>query len=164
MSKNVALIIIIIICCFAIGCSEQSSNSGEGNTDSLYVMDSVSNISYDTSSKSKPGDTLSTHELSPGSDTLVAEKYIAGIKEHSEIAFSVSSGKMIHAILEGKSDSSNIRIGQIQMPDGSLDGPFGKQLNYKVAAPGKYKFIVSENMMAEGEWAGDFTIKIWVTD
>ena len=162
MFKNILFALFIF--CVANGCGEQVSNETGSNMNAVKMKDSTMAMPADTIEHSQENDKGPDNTLSPGSDTLVMEKHIAGIKDHPEISFSVSSGKLIHATLTGQSDSSNIRIGQIEMPDGTFDGPFGKQLQYAIKSPGQYKLIISENMMAEGAWAGDFTVKVWVTE
>ena len=68
---------------------------------------------------------------------------------------------MLHAIISTKQEA-NLRINQIEMPDSTFDGPFGKSLDYKIKTPGTYKLIIGESMMAEGQYSGDFEIKAWV--
>lgn len=46
---------------------------------------------------------------------------------------------MIHAVVIGENDTANLRINQIEMPDGTFDGPFERSLQYKIKAPGTYK-------------------------
>lgn len=54
----------------------------------------------------------------------------------------------------------NIRFSQIILPDGESDGPFGKQLKYKLDQQGTYKIIIGPNRMASGKKSGDFVLKI----
>ena len=161
MFRNIVFALLFF--CISGGCGEQTSSDAGNNGDSLKMQDSIIADPSDITKQSKSNEILSKNELSPGSDTLVVEKHIDGVKDHPEISFSVSSGKIIHSTLTGNNDSSNIRIGQIEMPDGTFDGPFGKQFQYNIKSIGQYKLIISENMMAEGAWAGDFTVRVWVT-
>ena len=58
---------------------------------------------------------------------------------------------------------ANVRFSQIIMPDGSADGPFGREIVYDLTLEGVYNLIVNENMMAGDPWAGKFTIEIELT-
>lgn len=61
--------------------------------------------------------------------------------------------------VEGKK-KMNLRINQIQNPDGSMDGPFGQSYTYKTPQKGEYKIILGKNLMAEGSGKGHFTLKV----
>ncbi len=114
-----------------------------------------SKIKKDTSSK------YIYTALFPGSDTIIAQMHIDGFKKQPVLTLSITSGKMLYAVISDK-PKANLRINQIEMPDSSFDGPFGKSLTYKIKKPGTYKLIIGESMMAEGQYSGDFEIKAWV--
>ena len=78
------------------------------------------------------------------------------------IPVKISSGKELFARLSSKDKKANIRISQIEFPDNTFDGPFGRNLNYIIKLPGNYKIIIGQNMMAGDPWNGDFVLKIWV--
>ncbi len=100
--------------------------------------------------------------LFPGGDTLFANMHIDGIKDRKILLVQISSGQHLYAKLIPEDAQANLRINQVQMPDSSLDGPFGRDLDYKIKTPGTYKLITGESLMAEGNWKGDFVIKVWV--
>ncbi|MGS2738815.1 hypothetical protein [Sinomicrobium sp. M5D2P17] len=68
----------------------------------------------------------------------------------------------LSARLESKDTLANLRFTQIFFPDGSADGPFGRELEYDLEKPGTYVLSVGENMMAGEPWSGDFTIEVKV--
>ncbi|MGS2762720.1 hypothetical protein [Sinomicrobium sp. M5D2P9] len=68
----------------------------------------------------------------------------------------------LSARLESKDTLANLRFTQIFFPDGSADGPFGRELEYELEKPGTYVLSVGENMMAGEPWSGDFTIEVKV--
>ncbi|MCD7971934.1 MAG: hypothetical protein LUG18_04590 [Candidatus Azobacteroides sp.] len=66
----------------------------------------------------------------------------------------------ITAAVSSQDAAANIRFNQIFLPDGTTDGPFGRQLNYELPKEGRYKISVHENIMAGDPWNGYFTLKV----
>lgn len=58
----------------------------------------------------------------------------------------------------------NVRFAQIFMPDGSADGPFGNQLEYKLSHKGLYRLVVTENQMVGTPYYGKFTLRLNLND
>ncbi len=54
----------------------------------------------------------------------------------------------------------NLRLSQIIMPDGEMDGPFGQNTTYELTQSGGYQLIFNENMMAGDPWSGKATITV----
>ena len=54
----------------------------------------------------------------------------------------------------------NIRFNQIKLPDGSFDGPFGRQINYAVKGGGELWLIIGKSNMASGDVKGNFSVNI----
>lgn len=54
----------------------------------------------------------------------------------------------------------NLRLSQIVMPDGTMDGPFGTDSTIKLAQSGGYELRFHENMMSGDPWSGDAIITI----
>lgn len=66
--------------------------------------------------------------------------------------------------LSAVDNNPNLRLSQIIMPDGSMDGPFGTETEYSLTQNGGYQLIFNENMMAgDGPWSGDVTFTISVS-
>ena len=84
------------------------------------------------------------------------------INQHLKIPLQISSGKELNASLFSEDKKANIRISQIEFPDSTFDGPFGRDLDYKIKTPGKYKIIIGEDMMAGDRRTGDFVLKVSV--
>ena len=153
-------IIAVCIVCFFAGCNQSGSTENNNTVDSSISVTDTATINNSINKK----DTIATKvpgSLFPGSDTVVAQMHINGFKEQPVLTLSIASGKMLHAIISTK-QGANLRINQIEMPDSTFDGPFGKSLDYKIKTPGTYKLIIGESMMAEGQYSGDFEIKAWV--
>ncbi|MBH2025103.1 MAG: hypothetical protein I8H78_11925 [Flavobacteriales bacterium] len=54
----------------------------------------------------------------------------------------------------------NIRFNQIKLPDGSFDGPFGRQINYAIKGGGEFWIIIGKSNMASGDIKGNFSVNI----
>lgn len=54
----------------------------------------------------------------------------------------------------------NIRFNQIKLPDGSYDGPFGRELTYKSKDRGEVWLMIGKSNMASGEAKGKFTVAL----
>lgn len=76
------------------------------------------------------------------------------------IEFRSEGYKKVSADLSSPDSLANIRFSQIFLPDGTMDGPFGRHLDYQLPADGIYKLSVHENMMAGDPWGGDFRIRL----
>ena len=105
---------------------------------------------------------INRKSLSNLSDTLVLNLKIDSNRQHLPILLNITAGKVLNASLSSADSTANIRINQVQLPDSSWDGPFGKELHYKMKTPGNYKIVIGENMMAADEWSGDFILRVWV--
>lgn len=66
----------------------------------------------------------------------------------------------ISATIKVKDNNQNIRFNQIKMPDGSMDGPFGKEIVRKVNGKGELWLIIGKNNMADGGTTGDFSVTL----
>ena len=152
--------IIALLIIFSLAACGQSGSTEKNAADTSISVADTATANNSINKK----DTIATKipkSLFPGSDTVVAQMHINGVKEQPVLTLSIASGKMLHAIISTKQEA-NLRINQIEMPDSSFDGPFGKSIDYKIKTPGIYKLIIGESMMAEGQYSGDFEIKAWV--
>ena len=76
------------------------------------------------------------------------------------IEFSSKGSKKLSAHLSSPDSLANIRFSQIFMPDGKMDGPWGRDMEYVLPVDGTYKISVHENMMAGDPWAGVFKVEM----
>ncbi|WP_293945136.1 MULTISPECIES: hypothetical protein [unclassified Sphingobacterium] len=58
------------------------------------------------------------------------------------------------------SDTANIRISQLFSPNGTADGPFGKELTYRFIDSGKYFITINENKMVGNHYTGSYEVEI----
>lgn len=82
------------------------------------------------------------------------------------VVFAFDSGnyKLLSGSLASADSTANVRFSQIIMPDSTMDGPFGREIQYVLSKKGIYRLIVNENMMAGDPWSGEFTVNIKLTE
>ncbi len=108
-------------------------------------------------------DTLLTVDLKNNKGSVRA--YLSGIGKHVTIVVPVKNGDSIIAQIIPDDDTANIRFNQIYIPagkNGKYDGPFSRTISYPVTVKGNYKFIIGEDLMAEGSWQGNFTCNVLI--
>ncbi|MDR2955260.1 MAG: hypothetical protein LBV43_09285 [Prevotella sp.] len=77
--------------------------------------------------------------------------------------FSTEGYEGMKAHLSSPDSMANVRFSQIFMPDGTMDGPFGRDMKYNLPMEGQYKISVHENTMAGDPWAGIVKVNIELT-
>jgi hypothetical protein len=100
--------------------------------------------------------------LSSKTDTLFFELKMDSANQHVTVPVKIGGGDSLFASLDSKDKKANIRISQLGFPDSTFDGPFGRDMKYKIKDTGNYKIIVGQNMMAGDRWKGNFTLKAWL--
>lgn len=66
----------------------------------------------------------------------------------------------IKATIKVNDSKQNIRFNQIKMPDGTMDGPFGKEITHQIKENGEVWLIIGKNNMADGTVTGDFSVTV----
>ena len=143
-------LIAFLLVASLIACNQQDHQSAKAafaQTDSIKT------------GKPQPADTL-PRSLSPG-DTLLF-KLAMDTGNHVTVPIKISAGKELFASLSSDDKKANIRVSQVEFPDSTFDGPFGRELHREINAHGNYKLIIGEDMMAGDRWKGDFVLKVWV--
>lgn len=89
----------------------------------------------------------------------IGEKFTV---EHDKLILKITdfNKSSISATIKVKDRNQNIRFNQIKMPDGSMDGPFGKELVHEVKGKGELWLIIGKNNMADGITTGDFSVTV----
>jgi len=64
------------------------------------------------------------------------------------------------ATLHAAGSQRNVRINQLVMPDGTMDGPFGHELHYRTSQNGNYTLKIGKDNMADGTLHGPAVIRI----
>jgi hypothetical protein len=146
MKKLIAFLIFICL----ISCNQQNNKTANKE---IMPVDSL------VSENQKPKDNL-PKTLFP-KDTL-----FFNLKMDTDnpvvVPLKISSGKELFAALSSDDKKANIRVSQVQFPDSTFDGPFGREMHYQIKSPGNYKLIIGEDMMAGNRWQGDFVLKVWM--
>lgn len=173
MKNSVLLASLLLI----VSC-KKAVPSQEKQTDSVIVSEQSSNALNSDSAKVKANnDTLMKQNIK--SDTLInkqngeAVKLVDGEKLPStlEYEFTDKIQKLIikitnynktqlKATILPESNKMNIRFNQIKLRDGEYDGPFGREISYKISGKGEVWLIVGKNLMADGENTGRFSVRI----
>lgn len=83
-------------------------------------------------------------------------------KKHDKLIIKISnySKPKLKAKIITKQNDFNIRFNQIKLPDGMMDGPFGREITYDIPAKGEVWLIIGKNNMADGKITGMFSVSI----
>jgi hypothetical protein len=76
------------------------------------------------------------------------------------IFISVHQADSVLIKIKTPTDTANVRISQLFMPDGSADGPFGQELAYRFKDVGQYHITVNENKMIGNHYSGPYVVQI----
>ncbi|EGK01012.1 hypothetical protein [Dysgonomonas gadei] len=79
------------------------------------------------------------------------------------VEFESKGYKKITAQLYSTDSLANIRFSQITLPNGSMDGPFDRNLSYSIPSDGICKLSIHENMMAGDPWGGIMEVEVSLT-
>lgn len=81
-------------------------------------------------------------------------------KERNTVYFDNTNFKSVHIFIDFLDHTGpvNYRFSQVTLPDGSWDGPFGRNTTYPLNQTGLYQFHFHESMMAGDPRTGDATI------
>jgi len=173
MRNSVLLLSLLLI----VSC-KKAVPSEEKKTDSVIVSEQSENtLPLDSANSKINKDTLQS--LRVKSDDHLNEKtgeitkLIDGEKLPStlECEFTDKIQKVVVRITNYKKDqlkadiipennNMNIRFNQIKTPDGKYDGPFGREISYKISGKGEVWLIIGKNLMAEGDNVGRFSVRI----
>lgn len=79
----------------------------------------------------------------------------------TKISFINSEAKSMHVNVSFPGTATgNLRLSQIVMPDGNMDGPFGTDMTVNLAQLGGYELRFTENQMSGDPWSGNAIITI----
>lgn len=162
---------------FVISCSKKQHIS-ENNEGSDSIISSDANLSEDSLSDSVSINSNKEISASVSEDsrsvengqittTIDAEMLPLTLSEEftdKQQAYMIKienfSGESISGEIVPENPQMNIRFNQIRLPDGTLDGPFSREISYKTPDKGEIWLIVGKSNMASGVSTGKFTVKI----
>lgn len=103
------------------------------------------------------------YTLSPLTGTLLIKLKLDSNTARLTIPLRITSGKELFGVLNPADTMAAIRFSQIVCPDGTTDGPFGRELHYAFTSAGTYRLIVSENNMAgDNKRPVNTDLQLWV--
>jgi len=107
-----------------------------------------------------PGSEVIILDVSNGATRLKIRK-----KEGQSVYLKFSSGDYtrLAGSLSSTDSSANIRFSQMTMPNGEMDGPFGREISHDLPVRGDYLLRISESLMAGDPWGGEVDITIILT-
>lgn len=80
-------------------------------------------------------------------EEIASMQHTAG--EETRVYFiNTQTGSMNVSLTFPGTKQGNLRLAQIVMPDGTMDGPFGQDTDYKLTQLGGYQLLFRENMMS----------------
>lgn len=168
-----ALIPLLVISC------KKEVPSTEAKTDSIIVSEQSANaskidsqnieIKKDSSKNSKIDNKDEATEVKNGEiikvvdgeklPLLIDEKFT---DKNQKLILKIRNYEKtdVKASVLPKNNNMNIRFNQIKTPDGKYDGPFGREISYKILKSGEVWLIIGKNLMADGEIEGDFSVRV----
>ncbi|KQR93738.1 hypothetical protein ASG01_07700 [Chryseobacterium sp. Leaf180] len=83
-------------------------------------------------------------------------------KNHDKLIIKISdfTKDKISARITTDQRDFNIRFNQIKLPNGEMNGPFSRELDYQVKGKGELWLIIGKSNMADGKTEGDFTVTV----
>ncbi|NQD70547.1 hypothetical protein HP439_07430 [Sphingobacterium shayense] len=81
-------------------------------------------------------------------------------KERDTLSFDLPQEARVRIKLKTPTNTGNLRINQLIMPDGTADGPYGRELSDSLTKIGTYQIIIGESLMQGDPYAGDYFLKI----
>ncbi|MCD2425997.1 hypothetical protein LQ567_24650 [Niabella pedocola] len=124
-------------------------------------LDSISGIPEKDSvpaNNSGTADSIIVLEAKGNRDTLHADIQKDYQQVHIQVPVAGTRNLAVQLNPEGR--ERNVRISQIEMPDGKTDGPFGRTMQYKTLKKGVYTLIIARSNMADGIVKGPVGITI----
>lgn len=126
--------------------------------DTLDVMDSLN--APDSSMATLPSESVISETVSAGNLPVQVYKTISSNSQSLRILLTDVEPGTLKINLTHSDEYANIRISQVIMPDGSSDGPFGRDLKLNARQKGDYTIIINKSNMASGSQVGDVVITI----
>lgn len=139
--------------------SEQSANTLPSDSQVLEIKkDTLKKINKEESSKIENGQIIKVvdGEKLP---LVIDEKFT---DKNQKLILKIRNYKNsnLKASVTPQNNNMNIRFNQIRTPDGKFDGPFGREISYKIPKQGEVWLILGKNLMAEGDLIGEFSVRL----
>ncbi|MEG1238815.1 MAG: hypothetical protein RSD30_14715 [Flavobacterium sp.] len=138
--------------------SEQSANTSQVDSQNIKINKDTLKAPINSKSEVKDGEIIKVvdGEKLP---LLIDEKF-TDKKQKLIIKIRNYENLNLKASVLPKNNTMNIRFNQIRTPDGKYDGPFGREISYKIPQNGEVWLIIGKNLMADGDFTGEFSVRI----
>lgn len=167
MKKLVFVGLFLILSCSKEQTSDVAEISDTSNTGSAKeIIDSAENetqANLDTTVvDSQPADDGSEIVKMISGDGIPLELTEEFTSDQQQFIIKIRdfTGSNISAAIIPEKPSMNIRFNQIKLPNGEYDGPFGREISYKIQQNGEIWLIVGKSNMASGTARGKFKVVI----
>lgn len=156
----IALLSVLLFACNNPDHPKPLQQAGDSNLNGQVPQSPDGNAgTADPSSAAVEGkDSVIILTVTKNTDTLSAE--IRKDYQQVHVQIPVTNTRHLKAQLKPEGRERNIRISQIELPDGKTDGPFGAGMEYKTSRKGTYTLIIARNNMADGEVKGPVQILV----
>lgn len=146
------------------GCHTSRNSKGEqpeqaaSAVDTLDIADSTEVI--DTSVAILPIEEIISETVAANNLPAHIHKTIKSNSQSVRIHLIDVQPGLLKINVRHRNEYGNIRVNQIVMPDGSVDGPFGQEVEFNATQKGNYVIVVGKSNMASGSPMGDVYITI----
>ncbi len=161
MKKSNLLIAVVFLCACNQPAQQSNTYTTETPAESVLRQDTLP-------------DTITQPDLGKNGEHIIYSDYPADMlpmeklertfsNENQEIHIKVQHahvGDNLFVEIEHSEPNGNVQINKIIRPNGSTDGPFGRELTYNVKEEGDYTFIFKKNTRASGSIKGDVLITL----
>ncbi|OBW42815.1 hypothetical protein AB670_00765 [Chryseobacterium sp. MOF25P] len=138
--------------------SEQSANTSQVDSQNIKINKDTLKAPINSKSEVKDGEITKLIDGEKFPSTLECE-FTDKIQKLVIRITNYNKGELKATIIP-ENNKMNIRFNQIKTPDGKYDGPFGRDISYKISSKGEVWLIIGKNLMAEGENSGHFSVRI----
>lgn len=139
-----------------------------------FLIYSCDNFQRRTASGTTPVDSVRTaptmdhvlHPLNADTITMNIQNGSANVQIYKNadqniyIKFPSGNYSRLSGMITSLDSTANLRFSQIIMPNGQMDGPFGREITYTLPVRGNYILSIHENQMAGDPWAGVFRVEL----
>lgn len=149
------IVLVLWIGLIAAGCGRNQSGKGQQDISGVPVEITTAEVITPPDSgaiRLTPTNGIARIKLNKKADQMIL------------IEFESGGHRKLSAQLFPDETGANIRFSQIFLPDGTMDGPFGKDLTYELKKEGLYQLSIHESLMAGDPWSGKLTVEIRLTD
>lgn len=167
MTIKLTTLILLVVAFSVNSCTsnhtQSSEAASENSTDTLPDHQSRQDTLKEINARDQlnsADDSVTVLTFSKGVKSLSVKGHLDKPGDVVTYLLTVDKSTLLSGRLEVSKSPANIRFSQIVMPNGQSDGPFGRELDYKLPQKGVYKIKIAQNLMAENAFVGDFMMHL----